>query len=126
MFFKDRLLVLRRMTVLLHEVAAGKAIRWSWLPASFFYNFLRETTLPVLPFRVSAFRLSQLPMLIISLGTMSYTLISMPWGLVQWATSKKFIQQHNVVNSSKLLKNSFHMHTFSYMLLLVAGQKFFH
>ena len=89
--FKDRLLGLRRMAVLLHEVAAAKAIRWSWLPASFriiLYNFLCETTLPVLPFRVSAFRLSQLPMLIISLGTVIYTLISMPWGLAQWATSK--------------------------------------
>ena len=49
--FKDRLLNLRKIAVLLHKVAAGK-LRVK-LPASFLYNFLCETTL--LPFRV-AFR----------------------------------------------------------------------
>ena len=62
MFFKDRLLGLRKIAVLLHKVAAGKLpliVTCVKLPASFLYNFLCETTL--LPFRVPVFRLSQLP-----------------------------------------------------------------
>ena len=56
-FFKDRLLSLQKMFNMQSTLLGN--YRWLWLPASFLCNFLCETTL--LLFRVSVFRLSQLP-----------------------------------------------------------------